>query len=64
MALALNVTCPYIPRSESAAFKGISIFIGVVFSLGASATISNLIAGYLMTYRRVFKVGDRVRAGT
>ncbi|NLP63775.1 mechanosensitive ion channel family protein [Paraburkholderia sacchari] len=62
-AFALIVAYPYIPGSESAAFKGISIFIGLVFSLGSSAAISNLIAGYLMTYRRVFKVGDRVKVG-
>lgn len=62
-AFALIVAYPYIPGSESAAFKGISIFIGLVFSLGSSTAISNLIAGYLMTYRRVFKVGDRVKVG-
>ncbi|EEF26029.1 conserved hypothetical protein, partial [Ricinus communis] len=63
VAFALIVAYPYIPGSESAAFKGISIFIGLVFSLGSSTAISNLIAGYLMTYRRVFKVGDRVKVG-
>ncbi|ACC73696.1 mechanosensitive ion channel family protein [Paraburkholderia phymatum] len=63
LAFALIIAYPYIPGSESAAFKGVSIFIGLVFSLGSSAAISNLIAGYLMTYRRVFKVGDRVKVG-
>ncbi|BDC45832.1 mechanosensitive ion channel family protein [Paraburkholderia terrae] len=63
MAFALIVAYPYIPGSESAAFKGISIFIGLVISLGSSTAISNLIAGYMMTYRRVFKVGDRVKVG-
>ncbi|OYD60537.1 UNVERIFIED_ORG: mechanosensitive ion channel-like protein [Burkholderia sp. CF145] len=63
LAFALVVAYPYIPGSESAAFKGISIFIGLVLSLGSSTAISNLIAGYLMTYRRVFKVGDRVKVG-
>jgi small-conductance mechanosensitive channel len=63
VAFALVVAYPYIPGSESAAFKGISIFIGLVLSLGSSTAISNLIAGYLMTYRRVFKVGDRVKVG-
>ncbi|MBP0593384.1 mechanosensitive ion channel family protein [Paraburkholderia sp. LEh10] len=63
LAFALIIAYPYIPGSESAAFKGISIFIGLVLSLGSSTAISNLIAGYLMTYRRVFKVGDRVKVG-
>ena len=63
LAFALIVAYPYIPGSETAAFKGISIFIGLMVSLGSSTAISNLIAGYLMTYRRVFKVGDRVSVG-
>jgi len=63
VAFAVIVAYPYIPGSETAAFKGISIFIGLVVSLGSSTAISNLIAGYLMTYRRVFKVGDRVTVG-
>ncbi len=63
VALALVVAYPYIPGSESEAFKGVSLFIGIVFSLGSSSAIANVIAGYMMTYRRAFKVGDRVRIG-
>ena len=63
IAFGVIVAYPYIPGSQSAAFKGISLFVGVVFSLGSSTAISNIIAGYLMTYRRVFKVGDRVKVG-
>ena len=59
--LAAVLAYPYIPGSSSAAFKGISIFIGVIFSLGSSSVISNITAGYTMIYRRAFKVGDRVR---
>jgi small-conductance mechanosensitive channel len=51
VALVLVVAYPYIPGSGSEAFKGISIFLGIVFSLGSSSTIANLIAGYTMTYR-------------
>jgi small-conductance mechanosensitive channel len=61
IALALVVAYPYIPGSSSDAFKGISIFIGIVFSLGSSSTIANIIAGYTMTYRRAFRMGDRVK---
>jgi small-conductance mechanosensitive channel len=61
--LALVIAYPYIPGSESAAFKGISLFLGVVFSLGSSTAVSNIIAGYMMTYRRAFRVGDRVKIG-
>jgi small-conductance mechanosensitive channel len=63
VAFALIVAYPYIPGSESEAFKGVSLFIGIVFSLGSSSAISNIIAGYMMTYRRAFKVGDRVKIG-
>jgi small-conductance mechanosensitive channel len=63
VAFALIVAYPYIPGSESGAFKGISIFIGVLFSLGSSSLIGHLIAGYSMTYRRTFKVGDRIKIG-
>jgi small-conductance mechanosensitive channel len=63
VALALVVAYPYIPGSGSEAFKGISIFIGIVFSLGSSSAIANVIAGYSMTYRRAFRVGDRVKIG-
>jgi len=55
------VAFPYIPGSESPAFKGISIFLGVLFSLGSQSTVSNMIAGFALTYRRAFKIGDRVK---
>ena len=61
VALALVVAYPYIPGSGSEAFKGISIFVGILFSLGSSSTIANIIAGYTMTYRRAFRMGDRVK---
>jgi small-conductance mechanosensitive channel len=61
IAFAAVVTYPYIPGSESAAFRGMSIFFGVIFSLGASSVVSNMLAGYSLIYRRTFKVGDRVK---
>ena len=63
VAFALVVAYPYIPGSDSAAFKGVSLFIGILFSLGSSTAISNIIAGYMMTYRRAFRLGDRVKIG-
>lgn len=63
LVFAVVVAYPYIPGSGSAAFKGISLFLGLVFSLGSSTAISNIIAGYTMTYRRLFREGDRVRIG-
>jgi small-conductance mechanosensitive channel len=63
IAFALVVAYPYIPGSSSAAFQGISIFLGVMFSLGSSSFLSNIIAGYSMTYRRAFRLGDRIQVG-
>ncbi len=63
IGFAAVVAYPYIPGSESAAFKGISLFFGVVFSLGASSVVGNMLAGYSLIYRRTFKVGDRVKIG-
>ena len=61
VAFAVVVAYPYLPGSDSEAFKAVSIFLGVLFSLGSSSVIANVIAGYTMTYRRAFKVGDRIR---
>lgn len=63
VALAAVIAYPYIPGSGSEAFKGISIFVGVLISLGSSSAISNVIAGYTMVYRRTFKVGDVIQIG-
>jgi len=63
LAFALTVVFPFIPGSKSEAFKGVSIFLGVLFSLGSTSTISNVMAGLSITYMRAFKVGDRVRIG-
>jgi small-conductance mechanosensitive channel len=59
--LALIVAFPYLPGAKSPAFQGISLFIGVLFSLGSSSTISNIINGVILTYMRAFQIGDRVK---
>lgn len=60
LALTVVLAYPYIPGSQSEIFKGVSIFFGVIFSLGSSSLIGNIIAGYSLTYRRAFRIGDRV----
>jgi len=64
IAFTVVVAYPYIPGSESPAFKGVSLFLGVVFSLGSSSSIANIVAGYMVIFRRAYKVGDRVKIGT
>jgi small-conductance mechanosensitive channel len=61
IAFGVVMGYPYIPGSSSDAFKGVTIFIGVLFSLGSSSVIGNIMAGYTLVYRRAFKVGDRVK---
>lgn len=63
IVFALVVAYPYIPGSETDAFKGISLFMGLIFSLGSTTVIGNIVAGYTMIYRRAFKLGDRIRVG-
>jgi small-conductance mechanosensitive channel len=63
IAFAVIIAYPFIPGSDSVAFKGVSVFIGILFSLGSSSFISNLVAGYSMTYRGAFKAGDRIQVG-
>ena len=61
--LALVIAYPYLPGSGSAAFQGLSIFAGLMLSLGASSAMASIIAGYTVTYRRAFRVGDRITVG-
>ena len=63
IAFAVVVAYPYIPGSDSLAFKGVTVFVGILLSLGSSSLIANLLAGLSMTYRGAFRVGDRVRVG-
>jgi small-conductance mechanosensitive channel len=61
IVFALVMAYPHIPGSESEAFKGISVLLGLIISLGSSSIIGNIIAGYSLIYRRPFRVGDRIK---
>jgi small-conductance mechanosensitive channel len=52
---------PYLPGSDSAIFQGVSVFVGIIFSLGSTSAIGNLVAGVVITYMRPFKIGDRIK---
>ena len=54
---------PYLPGNNSPAFKGIGLFIGVLFSLGSTSAVANVVAGVILTYTRGFRVGDWVKIG-
>jgi small-conductance mechanosensitive channel len=61
IAFALVIVFPYLPGSESQAFQGVSIFLGILFSLGSTAAVANVVAGVVITYTRAFQTGDRVK---
>ena len=61
IVFAAVVVFPYLPGSQTPAFRGISIFLGVLVSFGSSSAIANVVAGVVMTYMRPFQLGDRVK---
>lgn len=61
VALCFISVFPLIPGSESPAFKGVTVFLGVLFSFGSTTAIGNVVAGVILTYMRPFKIGDWVR---
>ena len=63
IAFALVAAFPFIPGSSSPMFRGLSIFVGFLISLGSTSLITNIISGIVLTYSRGLKIGDRVKIG-
>jgi len=63
LAFMLIVIFPYLPGSDSGVFKGVSVFMGVLFTFGSAGALGNVVAGLVLTYMRAFKIGDRVKIG-
>lgn len=63
LAFMVVIIFPYLPGSDSPIFKGVSVFVGVLFSLGSSNAIANMVAGLVITYMRPFKIGDFIKIG-
>lgn len=61
LAFMVVVIFPYLPGSDSPIFKGVSVFVGILFSLGSSNAIANMVAGLVITYMRPFKIGDFIK---
>lgn len=61
IAMTVVLIFPYLPGSSSPAFQGLSIFFGILVSLGSTSVVANIMAGIVITYTRAFKIGDRVR---
>jgi small-conductance mechanosensitive channel len=62
-AFMVVIIFPYLPGSNSPIFQGVSVFVGILFSLGSSNAIANMIAGLVITYMRPFKTGDFIKIG-
>lgn len=60
-AFMIAMIYPYLPGSKSGVFQGISVFVGLIVSLGSSTVIGNIIAGLVITYMRPFKLGNRIK---
>jgi small-conductance mechanosensitive channel len=61
--LALIMAYPYLPGSSSEAFKGVSIFAGIVVSLGSANVFAQVTAGLTLMYSRAFRHGDFIKVG-
>ena len=59
--LALVIAYPYIPGSDTEAFKGVSVFIGLIISLGSAGIVSQLLGGLIVVYSRAFQPGEYVK---
>ena len=60
---ALVMAYPYLPGSGTDAFKGLSVLLGLMISLGASSVVGQAAAGLILTYSRTLKAGEYVRVG-
>jgi len=63
IAFSVVVAFPYIPGSSSGAFKGVTLFMGLLVSLGSGSAMANIVSGIILIYMRPFSVGDRIRIG-
>ena len=61
--MTIFVIFPYLPGSDSQVFQGVTIFVGLLISLGSASAVSNMVAGLVITYMRPFKIGDKVKIG-
>jgi small-conductance mechanosensitive channel len=61
IAFSVVMAYPHVPGASSDAFRGVSLFVGALLSLGSTGVISNIIAGYTMVYRRAFREGDLIK---
>src|SRR5215831_18431665 len=62
-AFALALSYPYLPGSDTEAFKGLSVLLGLMVSIGASSLVAQAVSGLILTYTHAFRPGEYVRIG-
>ena len=60
---AIVVSYPYLPGSQTEAFKGVSVFLGLMLTVGSSGLVSHIMSGFMITYSRALRLGDFVKIG-
>ena len=60
---SLVMMYPYLPGSNSDAFKGVSVFVGLLLSIGSAGTVNQAVSGLMLMYSRALRVGDYVQIG-
>jgi len=61
--LGAVIIAPLLPGAASPAFKGLSVFVGILVSVGSGGAMSNVVSGIFLTYSSSFRVGDVVSVG-
>ena len=62
-AFAVALSYPYLPGADTDAFKGLSVLVGLMVSIGASSLVGQVVSGLILTYTRAFRTGEYVRVG-
>ena len=60
---AIVVAYPYLPGSQTDAFKGVSVLLGLMVTFGSSGLVNQIMSGLMITYSRALRAGDYVRIG-
>jgi small-conductance mechanosensitive channel len=60
---ALAMAYPYLPGAQTEAFKGLSVLVGLMVSIGASSVVGQAFSGLILMYTRAFRRGEYVRIG-
>jgi small-conductance mechanosensitive channel len=60
---AITVAYPYVPGANTEAFKGVSVFVGLMVSLGSVGIVGQILGGLFVTFNRALRPGDVVKVG-